>query len=56
MDWEKAEKHLKEIRGMYTDIGGAGMLALSMTINPLLVRFEKGERTEELHNSIMALE
>lgn len=54
-DWEKAQARLKEIRQQYTDIGAAGMPALIITINPLLVRLERGERTEVLHNEIMAL-
>jgi hypothetical protein len=56
MDWEKAENHLIEIRQQYNDIGSSGIPALSMFINPLLIRFEQGERTENLYNSIMNLE
>ena len=56
MDWIKAENYLKEVRMQYTQIGFAGMPALQITINPLLVRFEKGERTQELYDSIMSLE
>jgi len=55
-NWEEAEKHLKEVRRQYTDIGIAGMPALQISINPLLVRYENGERTEELYESIIALE
>lgn len=54
--WMEAESHLKEIRMRYTEIGRAGMLALRMSIDPLLVRFENGERTDELHAAMMALE
>jgi hypothetical protein len=56
MDWEKAEKHLKEIRQVYTDIGSPGLIALTLVINPLLVSFEKDERTQSLYNAIMLLE
>lgn len=56
LDWEEATNHLKEIRQQYTDIGGAGVPALTITINPLLIRFERGERTPELHREIMRLE
>lgn len=55
-NWEKAENWLKEIRDMYTEIGSAGMMALSITINPLFVRFEGGERSGELFDEIMSLE
>ena len=33
-----------------------GTFALSVTINPLVKRFESGERTEELYDEIMELE
>jgi len=56
MDWVKAEKWLKEVRQMYTDIGASGLLGLQFSINPLLVRFEKGERTQKLYDEIMSLE
>jgi len=55
MDWEKAEKHLKEIRQAYTDIGAAGLTGLQLSINPLLVRFERGERTESLYDATIQL-
>jgi hypothetical protein len=56
MDWEKAESWLKEIENMYTEIGSAGYLALNCVIRPLRDRFNKGERTQELHDEIMSLE
>jgi len=56
LDWVKAENWLKEIRQMYTDIGMSGLLGLQISINPLMVRFEKGERTQDLYDSIMSLE
>jgi hypothetical protein len=56
MDWEQAEEHIKYIRSAYTDIGISGMPALQITINPLWVRFEKGERSQELYDDIMSLE
>jgi len=55
MDWKKAEKRLKTIRGLYTEIGVSGLSALQIVINPLLIKFEKGERTQELYNNIMSL-
>ena len=56
MNWENAENHLKDIRQIYTEIGITGLPALQITINPLLIRFESGERTEELYDQIMELE
>jgi len=55
-NWEQAEKHLKEVRRQYTEIGIAGMPALQISINPLLIRYENGERTDDLYKSIMACE
>lgn len=56
MDWEKAEKYLKDIRMRYTEIGMSGMPALQVVINPLLLDFEGGDRTQELYDKIMKLE
>lgn len=56
LDWTKAENWLKEIRQIYTDIGVSGLLGLQFSINPLLIRFEKGERTQKLFDEIMSLE
>jgi hypothetical protein len=46
---------MTENRILYTDIGSSGMPALLLSINPLLMRFEKGERTEDLFNKIMEI-
>lgn len=56
MNWEEAEKWLYEIQSMYQQIGFVGVFALGATINPLVKRYESGERTQELHDEIMALE
>lgn len=55
MDWEQAEKWLKDVEQMYAEIGTAGYLALTHIIRPLRDRFNNGERSQELHDSIMAL-
>lgn len=55
-DWEEAKKHLDEVKQVYNVIGTAGFLALQFTINSLLFRYEKGERTQDLYDSIMELE
>ncbi len=54
-DWEKAQAYLKKVRQQYTDIGAAGVPALTITINPMVVRLERGERTDALHDEIMNL-
>ena len=56
MDWQKAYEHLQKVRREYVEIGAAGAPALTFTLNPLLIRYEKGERTEELYNSMMSTE
>jgi hypothetical protein len=55
MDWALAEKYLKEVEQIYTEIGSAGYLALHVTIRPLRDRYNKGERTAELYDEIMTL-
>ena len=55
MDWEQAEKWLKEVEQMYTEIGSAGYMALTHVIRPLRDRFNADERTQELYDEIMAL-
>ncbi len=54
--WIEVKTHLDEVAQNYLDIGAAGQFALSLTIFPLRARFAKGERTDELHDAIMALE
>lgn len=55
LDWKRAEEYLKEVRRQYCEIGMAGIPGLRISIDPLLVRFERGERTQELHSEIMGL-
>lgn len=54
--WEKAKEHLQETRQRYAEIGASGIPALTLTLNPLLIRYEKGERTRELYDEIMESE
>lgn len=56
LDWAEAERHLQGVRRQYVDIGVAGLLGLRLTLDPLLVRYERGERTPDLHAEIMAVE
>jgi len=54
-EWEEAKDYLDECREIYTSIGVAGMFALRRIIDPLLIRYERGERTEELYDEIMGV-
>lgn len=60
LDWQRAEKYLEMIEREYNKlIGVPGVdvsLALYIVIQPLRVRFNRGERTPELHAEIMGLE
>lgn len=55
MDWEKAENYLIECEKAYTQIGAAGLFALSFVIAPCRDRFNKGERTQDLYDEIMEI-
>ena len=55
MNWIEAKKYLDEIRRQYTEIGISGMFVLRMFIDPLFVKYEKGDRSKKLYNKIMAL-
>jgi len=44
------------VRLNYTEIGISGTFALQAVINPLLFRYTKGERTQDLYDEIMSLE
>ncbi len=54
LDWTMAYAHLQEVRRQYVEIGGPGVLALTITLNPLVVRYERGERTQKLYDEILA--
>ena len=55
-DWDKAKEHLETAEKAYTEIGSAGYFALNYVIRPLRDRFNSGERTEELYDSIIGIE
>jgi hypothetical protein len=52
IDWAATENYLKTCELAYTEIGSAGQFALMMVINPARDRFNKGERTQDLHDEI----
>lgn len=54
--WKAAQAHLQEVRRQYVEIGAAGVPGLTLVLNPLLVRYERGERTQELYDEVMATE
>ncbi len=56
MDWEEAKKYLYFIKKEYEAIGWSGSFGLTITINPLVARYELGERTQELYDEIMEME
>jgi hypothetical protein len=55
MDWDKAEKYLQTCERIYGEIGMAGSFAMMFVINPCRVRFNAGERSQELHDEIMEI-
>lgn len=60
LDWQRAERYLETVEKNYNDlIGVPGVeprFAITYVIQPLRGRFNRGERTAELHAEIMALE
>lgn len=55
LDWDAALKHLNTIRGYYLEIGAAGTFGL-IFLNQNLARYEQGERTQDLYDSMMGAE
>ena len=55
-DFRAAWDHLQEVRQQYVAIGAAGVLGLTLSLNPLVVRYEKGERTTELLEAMRNVE
>ena len=55
LNWESAKSHLDDWRREYTDVGVKGIPSLRLFIDPLLVRYERGERTKELYDEIMSI-
>lgn len=53
--WNEAKSWLDEVRQAYVDVGAAGLFGLRISIDPLLIRYERGERTEDLFEEIMEL-
>ncbi len=60
MDWEKAKARLDEVLQEYKAlIGRLGVntsFAIMLTFDPLLKRYNSGERTQELYDAMLAVE
>lgn len=60
MDWAACEKHFRSVMGQYGSLAGRSgvnvMPALVITFQPLLKRFERGERSKRLYREMMAVE
>ncbi len=54
--WQAAYDYLQGVRKMYVEIGASGTLALTITLNPLVMRYESGERSEGLYDEMRAVE
>lgn len=55
-NWDDAQEHLETCEREYAAIGTPGAFVLTFVLRPLRDRFNKGERTKELYNEIMAVE
>jgi hypothetical protein len=60
MDWEKAKAHFDAVRKLYQELEGSPgvntTIALRLVFAPLASRYNAGERTQELHDAMMAVE
>ena len=60
LDWEQALTHFRTVRKQYQELVGVPgvnpVLALTGVFQPIAERYYKGERTEELHRMMMAVE
>ena len=54
-EWKKATENLNSVILMYSSIGPVGMFGLSM-LSGLKTRYENGERTKDLYESMMSAE
>lgn len=52
-DWPTVHAHLQAVRTRYVLIGGEGIKHLRFELDPLLLRYERGERSFALYRSIM---
>jgi hypothetical protein len=55
-EWREAIRYLDSLILLYAGIGWSGSFGLTSVLSPLKARYEKGERTKELYDSIMKCE
>ena len=55
LKWDEAEEYLYEMAEAYGGLGRDGIIGL-LSINPLIKRFELGERSISLYEEIMSIE
>lgn len=59
-DWAEAKKNFDGVRQQYQEMEGMPgvntTLALRITFDPLAVRYNNGERSEDLYHAMMAVE
>ena len=60
LDWDKVPSHLVDISKYYGGFAGRvgfnPFVYMNKIVVPLTKRYDKGERTQELYDAIMALE
>lgn len=56
LNWNEASTYLYEMEKAYKEIGASGEFGLQLTLNPLKLRYEAGERTKELYDDIMNIQ
>ena len=60
LNWGKAKKHFDEVKKEYQDLKNKPHVnpyfALMIVFDPLLERYDSGERTKELFDKMMAVE
>jgi hypothetical protein len=55
-DWEAALKHLNDVKEKYMELPeGLANLNILLKCNPYIERYQNGERTKDLYDSIMEL-
>ena len=60
LDWDAAKKCFDAVRKQYQDMEGTPgvntTMALRMVFDPLSVRYNNGERTQDLYDEMMSVE
>ena len=54
-DWKEAKAYLDMMMAEYVMLGPTGFLGLQLGLVPLRKRYDEGERTRDLYDSIMGL-